>query len=684
MRRPLAAALLGACLCLAAAPPLPVAAQPAATAPSAPAAGKTARDLYAEAEELRFREDWYGAIESYLSALAKNPAYGEALVGLAEGYYGIGELDQALAYARKAEPLRRGDPALADLVGFILIGLGDLAGARASFEATLARLPNDLDARFGLALLDLAAGKRSLARARLEESLRLSPQNARALLSLALVAQEQGRERESLELIEKALRFHGGEARTQYVAASVALKAGDETGAAFHARAAIDLKPSYAEARILLASIMHRRGSYDEAVSLMREAVSRDRKDGMAWYALGAAQAAAGKRADALYSYRTAVSLRPDDEVARIALEDLVMDSSPAEDASRESYAEWHFRRGQELEGRSLYDQALFEYRRGLRIYPYSSRGRVLLAGLLKSRGFPGKYLSELRFLEENGRATRDVLDAIEIYESLLADSLASEWGVDEDALPKRPYTVVLAFEESPGSCVHTGAEALAIRYLRSALSSSSRLRVADLGPRAGSFAEAFRLAREAQADYLALVTIRESERDIAIAVDLRVARTGSPAAKFDAYRSGNDRVKFATVRIAGLLGDSLAPRGELIKRSQDRALVDLGAAEGLVPGDSLVLLKKGSLLPKAEGLGHVYASKDLLGTIELTKVGEEISEGRLLRAGFFDSINIGDQAALERKAATDPAAVTSAKPQEAVEAPSEWPGLFSFVRSLR
>ena len=667
-------------------------------AAAAPSAGATARELQAEAESLRFAEDWYGAIEAYLAALARNPSYGEALSGLAECYYGIGEYDQALAYARKAEPLRRGDPALSDLVGFILVGLGDIEGARKTFEGVLARLPNDLDARFGLAVIDLSAGKRTDARARLEDSLRLSPQNARALLSLALVAQEQGRKDESLALVEKALRYHGGEPRTQYVAARVAAAAGDVDAAAFRARAALDLKPSYAEARLLLASLMYRSGSYAEAVSLMREAVARDRKDGMAWYTLGMAQSRAGKKPDAVYSLRTAVSLRPDDEVARIALEDLVMDSGPAEDTAREAYADWHFKRGQELEDRSLYDQALFEYRRGLRIYPYSTKGRTLYAGLLKARGFPGKYLSELRFLKENGRASRDVLDAIEIYESLLAGSIGSDWSLDEESLPKRPYSIAFAFMPSPEDCVHAGAEEVMLRYIEDLLSSSSRLGVARTEPRVGSFAEAFRRAREAEADYFAIVSVRETERDIAISLDLRVARTGSPATAFDAYRSGNDRVKSTATRIVELLSGSLAPEGTLVKRNQDRALVDLGAAEGLAAGDRLLVLKKGSLDVKPEGMGYSYAPADILGEIAVIRVGEEACEGKLKSSGFFDAMNIGDQVVLAPKPAAPPAGAQSgaaspqaapsksgkAAPAPATERPSEWPGLFTLVRKLR
>ncbi len=291
-----------------------------------------ARSIFAQAENLRFSEDWYGAVEGYLAVLELNPHYGEALAGLAECYYELEQYDQALSYARRAAPFLRGDPRLADLEGFIRVGLADLAGARASFSSVLATRPNDLDARFGMALLDLAGGKKTEARLRLEDSLRLSPQNARALLSLAVIASDQGRSDEAQALIEKALRYHGSEPRTQYVAARLSAERGDSADALFHAQTALELKPDFPEARLLLASLMYESGSYDQAVAVMRAAVSSDRKDGMAWYTLGLAQEGAGKRGDAIYSLKTAASLRPDDEIVRIALEDAVMDGTALED----------------------------------------------------------------------------------------------------------------------------------------------------------------------------------------------------------------------------------------------------------------------------------------------------------------------------------------------------------------
>lgn len=656
------------------------AAQTAADARSSPSGD--ARSLVAAAEKSRFSEDWYPAIDDYLAAIAKNPSYGDAYVGLAECYYELGEYDQALSYVAKAAPFRKGDSALANLEGFVRIGLGDLAGAGKAFASVAGSLPNDLDARFGQSLLDLSAGRKSEARSRLEESLRISPQNARVILSLALIASDQGRTADAQALVEKALRYHGSEPKTQYVAASLAAAAGDYDKAAFYARNALDLRPGYSEARLLLGSLMYLSRSFDQAIALMREAVARDRKDGLAWYTLGLAQEGAGKRSDAVYSLNTAVALRPDDEVARIALELAVTDSTNAEDPSRASYADWHVVRGKEFEDRSSYDQAIFEYRRALRIYPYSKQARLLYAGMLKARGFPGKYLSELLFLKNNGAADQAVLDAIETYDSLLVDALGRNWGVEEESLPKRPYKIALMYIDRGGSGIHAAEQELVLRYLEDVLASSSRAAILPVPPKTSAFADAFKTAREAEADYFAIVTVKETERDVEIDADLRVARTGSPAASYKTYRTGNDRVKNSVARAADLLVSSLPPLGSIVKRRQDRVLVDLGKADGLkIDGiaapSKLVVVKKGAVQAKSEGIGIAYPQASVLGEITLTAIGEEVSEGGLKGAGFFDMVNIGDEVIV----APAPAAGTAAP---AAEPQKEWPGLFAAVRALR
>lgn len=691
--RPIPRATLAAALaCLLAA--MPAMSQ---SLPAAPAAAQDARGLYSAAESRRFAEDWYGAIEGYLAAVGKNPSYAEAFVGLAECYYALGEYDQALSYVKKATPLRKGDTALQDLEGFIRIGLADLAGAKALFQAVQSVKPNDLDSRFGLALLDLAAGRKTDARLRLEDCLRLSPQNARALLSLALIAADQGRMADAEALVEQALRFHGGEARVQYTAARLRAASGDLTGAIFHARNAVQQDPSLSTARLLLASLLYESASYAEAISIMQEGVARDRKNAGAWYTLGLAQEAAGRIQDAIYSLRQAVALKEDDEVARIALEDLVMDSSPLESLVREPFADWHFDRGRQFEERSYFDAAIVEYRRGLALNPGSKRGRVLYAELLRKRGLPARQLEQLEFLDGIGAADTSVRDTIETWQSLLADSVARTWRVDQFGLPKRHCKVAFFYvagsRSLPGTGGnHTAFTPTALRYLKDFLGASSRIEVLDLPEEVASAAEAFRKGREGGADYYVIFGATETERDIQLSAEVHVARTGSIATVFTAYRTGNDRLKDATTRLSGLVEASFPATGLLLKRSQDRALVDLGSQDGLKVGDRLLIVRKGELSILPEGLGPSYAQASVVGEFTVTALDEEICEGTIKASGFYDTVNAGDHVLVAPIQAAVPAAGGAASPGSpkpaagpaAAPAQPQFSGLFEAIRRLR
>ena len=137
---------------------------------------------------------------------------------------------------------------------------------------------------------------------------------------------------------------------------------------------------------------------------------------------------------------------------------------------------------------------------------------------MLKARGFPGKYLAELKFLKDNGAADQAVLDSIETYDSLLVGRGGQELGrrrggPSQAPVQDRPDVPRLDRAAAGGatavSSIHAGGQDLVLGYIKDILASSSRASVIDVAPKAASFAEAFKAAREAEADYFALVSVR-------------------------------------------------------------------------------------------------------------------------------------------------------------------------------
>jgi hypothetical protein len=361
---------------------------------------------------------------------------------------------------------------------------------------------------------------------------------------------------------------------------------------------------------------------------------------------------------DARVTLERAISIAPNDEFIRAAFENLLISGTPLEDPSRARWARYHFERAAGLAKRYLNDEALFEYRRALRINPYADE-RMDYAQILKAQGYVELYLEELRFVQELGKGSRAINDAVETYNALLATSLPRVWDIKTEEL-KRHWNVAVFSLVSQSAYYHTDAAAVASSYIKDILAHDRNINIMNLETRENSFATAFRRAREAQtsdgarADYFMIVSIFESENDITIKGELYVTRTGAKAAVFSRSRTGQDKLRNACINVAGQLSSAMPFRAAIIRRSADRALIDKGKIDGmenaLSGGAVFNVIKKGKLGIKGEGIGWEYSPSDLTGSFAVTQVDEEVSAGILTRQGYFDLIAVGDEIITETK----------------------------------
>jgi len=634
-----------------------------------------APSLFRDGTLLEMEEDWIGAVEKHLEALRLNPSYAEPMVSLARCYYELGEWNEALKWTAKAKPLRKGATEVFALEGQALTALGRFAEAEKSFNAILASKPNDVDARFGLALLDLAKGKPLAAVKRYEDALRLSPRNARALVSLALVYAETGAAAASRAAIEEAVRAHASDPRVRYFAGYLAAASGSLRDAALQLETALSLKPGYREATRLLASVLYESGDAARAREIMERALKDGQREVRDLYVLGLARAASGDPDAALSALSRALESAPEDEVARIALERVLLSAYKPENEVRAPWADYHFKRAGEHLSRDSRAEAAFEYRRGLRLNPYSTAGRVAYADLLGRMGFPARRLRELETAKPLGKVGERTEDAIEAYSSYLKDSVSRTWGIDQFLARKRTATVALFRLPGSRGLEHTDASAVIADYVREILIHSQRVALADARPEAASFSEAFRTARDKGADYFFIVRADETERDVTIVAEGYSARTGSPTGAFRAYRSGNERVRNAALRIASAIEEALPLRGALLARSKDSCVAALGRSDGLKAGDEFIVVKKGKLLWSESALALSWAEADVVGTFKVNRLDDEVSEGALGKAGFFDMVNPGDEVA--RKPSPPPS------PARSEPAPATT-GLYEILRKVR
>jgi tetratricopeptide (TPR) repeat protein len=633
---------------------------------------QSASSHYNQGRVYMVQEDWYSASESLLECLRLSPAHAEATAALAECYYDLGEFDEALVWVRKARALARGNISLINLEAFILIAQGKLDNASTVIAEVLSREPYNKEALFAASELDIARGRSGDAVKRYEEAVRRYPDDRRLLVSLALVLGSLGQPDRARTYIERALVQHPDDYRVYYYAAYLDAEAGALSSAITYAEKSLFYHPNYGAARSLLASLRYRTGKFDEASRLADEGIAFNQQDISAWYLKGMAYARLGRNADARNVLSSALSINPTDEFVRIALEDLIIADTNLEDPVRSRWAVYHFDRARDYKARNLSDQALFEYRRALRINPYA-KDRKEYAELLRLQGYPSRYIDELRFMQGVGLADKSINDAVEAYSALLSNALYLKWGVDPTGSVKRHWKVAVFSVVSQSSFYHTDAGALVSSYIKDILIHDRNITPMNLELRQASFSNAFREARVAGADYFLIVSVSENERDISITGELFAARTGSAAGAFSIYRTGADRLRNASRGLADQLSAALPFRGELLQYKQGQGLIDKGRADGVSAGSVYDVVKRGAPLVRNDGIGLVYTADDVVGKLVIDSADEEVSAGTLTRNGFFDRIANGDEIILQPE-----------KPDAAAQEQLADPELRSLLRTFR
>lgn len=648
-------------------------------APVFPQRGANAADLYDRGRAFMEREEWYAASEAFLECLAANPAHAEGTAALAACYYELGEYDQALSWTRKARSLARANMDLANLEASALIALGRLDDAEAVAGEVLRREPYNREAVFVAAELEIARGRTGNALARFREMSRRYPDDRRVLVSLALVSGSLGDAEGARAYIERAMILHPGDYRVYYYAAYLDSLAGRLSSGIRNAGEALAIRPGFAPAHSLLASLRYRTGEWEEAARLADEAISRNRGDSSSWYLKGMAYIRMGRPAEAIAVLSAAATISPGDEFVRSALEELLVSQTAVEDPARSRWAAWHFSRARDFHSRNMDSEALFEYRRGLRLNPYALDRREYVE-ILRRQGYPSRYVEELKFLQALGleklppNEARAINDSVEAWESMLNNTLYRRWSVEPVEVAQRHWKIAVFSLANQAAFYHADAGLTASTYIKDLLVHDRNIEAMDLPLNQPDFSRAFRAAREAGADYFLVVSLTENERDLSIAGELFVGRTGSRASNFSSYRTGPDRLRNAARGITGQLGAALPFRGVLLRRRASQGLLDKGKADGVAAGTVYELVKSGKAGIRNEGIGLVYAPEDVVGSLAIDRVDEEVSSGVLARGGFFDRIEAGDEVFAKKEGEAAPASLP---------APAN-PELSGLLRALR
>lgn len=610
-------------------------------------------DLYEKGLSFQQDENFYLASQYYLEVVSQNPAFTEAWIKLADCSYKLGEFDLALDYIEKAEGYEKNKSEILNLKGMVYIALGRIDDARAIFNNVLKVYPNDVDSHFGLAEIELYEGRFSGAENQYSEALKRQSTNRKALLSLALVCAEREKYEQSEIFLRQALSYYSGDSEVHYLAAVIYAMQGDYKTAEKHSRIAVEVNGDYDKAYELLAIILYQQKRYSEVVDISDFLIGKSRNNYKAWYLKGVALSKLGKNKEAISVWSTGLTIQPNDELMRSAMEMEIRDYLPLDDSRRSEWALYHINNAKQYQSRYDGAGAVYEYQRALVLDPLNYEARIAYANLLELNGMYEFYLEQLKFIEEHKKDSlskkqlTQLNDKIEAYEDLLKNTLATEWQVEPFYLDKIRWNIAIFYEEDTSSFLHADTNKLAAKAAADIFSGVAITSVKTQVTPVSGFGEAFSHARNGKFDYFVILSMSEGQNDLTLNSTIYNGRTGLEIAKNSFYGTGNNRFSLVLRRFRNSVLEKLTVRGKILKRNGKNVLVDLGKSEKVISGAEFKIIRKNQVKTADSQSGLVYKDSDLVGSLIIFQAGEEISSGVIERKGFYDHINEDDEVIL-------------------------------------
>ncbi len=620
-------------------------------------------------------EDWYGASEDFQQAIQHNPAFGEAWFQLSKVTYELNDFNLCLSYLETAEKYVKDRTDVLNLRGMSLISLGRLDEAQKIFNSIIEDYPNNVEARFGLAEIQLYSGSFDRAQTFYLDALKRQGTNRKALLSLAVLSAETGKNDLAEKYILQALKYHASEPEVHYLAAWLEARKGNLREAERRAKSAVQIKTDYTRAYVLLASILYAQNRFQEVIDICDYLISKNRNTISAWYLKGYSQLRLNDVENAVDTWSSALLIDETDEILRCSLELIISSRLSLEDERRVQWAEFHINKAREYTKLFQGEEARYEYQRALKLDPNNFTARSEFAELINKLGLNELYVNQLNFIKANSKTVTSLLsdaeklkltrtnDTLEAYNSLMKYSLNNKWNVEPFYLDKTRWNIGIYFTKIPVQLVHSDCEEIAAGMIQESFSGVASTAVLVEKNAVSGYGEAFRQARNRGQDYFILMKFEESEREVTLDSVIYNGRNGIEVSRFNLFRTGNDRFASILRSFRRNVLNILPVRGKLIARSGNQILVDLGKSEGIVKGTVLDVIKAGNIRTVDKGPGVTFDDKNSLGQIVIDAVGEEISEGTLTQKSFYDRVNLGDEVLVKSMPKSTEAAVADTNP---------------------
>lgn len=255
-------------------------------------------------------------------------------LALVAAYLSRRQYDLALKSIAALEKKQPENPLAYSLRGTALLGQGDVAAARNSFEQALVKNPGYFPAAASLANLDLVAKKPEDAKKRFENVLAKDPKSMQALLALAeLRAKTGGQPEEVATLVNQAISANPAETAPRVALVELYLRAGESKKALSVAQEALSVFPDRPDVLEAAGRAQQAAAEYNQALATYGKLAALQPTSPRPYLRMAEIQVAAKDKDAAMQSLRKATSIKADSIEAQRGMMMLDLDAGRTAEA---------------------------------------------------------------------------------------------------------------------------------------------------------------------------------------------------------------------------------------------------------------------------------------------------------------------------------------------------------------
>lgn len=622
-----------------------------------PLSGATSSEHYQKGEELMEQKNPEEALFYFKKALEKNPYFSKALLRIARIGMEMQNYAESQRYLDRFLKLAPRDPEGLNLQGDLYLARNNTAGALESFEKSKKNDPLNYGALEGLARVALRQKNYGLAESRLNALLKIDPEREEAYISFARLYLMKKRTGDAEKYVNQGLARHPESPVIYFFKGVLENKKKNPAKARVYFEKSFSYNPASADTILNLIRVYFTLRDWNKAEEFLEKMLVKWPDQSLLHNQLGLARQLNSKPAGAADSFKRSHDLNITDDVVRFHWEDFLVRKKSFYDPDRKKLAAFHFDLAGKHDAAFRYQDALYEYKRGLTLHSENALQRDRLGLLYKKNRLLEKYLKELQAAALLDPENKSLSDRLEKARTFRKSQLSFRLGIDQYGAAKERVRIFLApFERPEEGYLHFQAGQVIAESISRHLGLYNKFETAagdaddpDLyfHPERNKLRQ---MARQARCDYYLHGGFREEADFISAEFSLYSVREDEPLRSFVCSGRGREKLYVLSADAARQLDSFFPARGTILMIRDGRLAVNLGSDDRIKVKDRLAVYSRSSLSKDAVLEQYTRESSGIIGYAVVRELDEQICLAEPEDPALLDRISVNDQVRLAEK----------------------------------